>query len=94
MCGPAEASPSKDDGAKRVVPTSYHLEVAAVHAAAQPGQLHTAASVCNKDVLSITDRSQIFLMKFFKTQRVDTLNTPNCCSCITEVVEAELIHCY
>ena len=29
---------------KRVVPTSYHLDVAAVHAAAQPGQLHTAAS--------------------------------------------------
>ena len=27
-----------------MVATSYHLTVAAVHAAAQPGQLHTAAS--------------------------------------------------
>ena len=26
------------------MPASYHLTIAAVHAAAQPGQLHTAAS--------------------------------------------------
>ena len=26
------------------MPTSYHLSIFAVHAAAQPGQLHTAAS--------------------------------------------------
>jgi hypothetical protein len=31
-------------GTEELVPTSYHLSVAAVHAAAQPGQLHTAAS--------------------------------------------------
>ena len=35
----AESAPSKGG-----VPTAYHLTVAAVHAAAQPGQLHTAAS--------------------------------------------------